>query len=72
MLMTREKIQFPTVDAYHQGIALFGDAVPVYVRNEMRRTVAAGKIPSGLRPGLAELGATITEDGRYDADAECV
>ena len=72
MLMSREKIQFPTADAYLQGLALLGDAVPVYVRNEKRRVVAAGKIPIRLRPGLADLGATVSEDGRFDADVERV
>lgn len=70
MLMSREKIQFPTVEAYHQGLALLGDEVPVYVRNEKRRVVAAGEIPSRLRSGLAELGATVSEDGRYDTEIE--
>ena len=67
--MSREKIQFPSIDAYHRGIALLGDAVPVYVRNEKRRTVAAGEIPASLRSGLAELGATLSEDHLYDPEA---
>jgi hypothetical protein len=68
MPMTREKIQFPTVEAYRQGLVLLGDAVPVYVRNEKRRVIAAGEIPNRLRSGLAELEATVSEDCRYDAD----
>jgi hypothetical protein len=70
MLMSREKIQFPTVDAYRQGLALLGDTVPVYVRNEKRRVVAAGEIPSRLRTGLVDLGATVSEDERHDAETE--
>lgn len=66
MLMSREKIKFPTADAYHRGLALLGDAVPVYVLNEKRQTVAAGAIPSSLRTGLADLGATVTSDEEYD------
>ena len=68
--MSREKIQFPTIDAYYRGLALLGDAVPVYVRNEKRRVVAAEEIPSRLRIGLAELDATVSTDEQYDTDVE--
>jgi hypothetical protein len=72
MMMSREKIRFPTIDAYHRGIAFLVDAVPVYVYNEKRRTMAAGEIPQRLRAGLADLGAIVSEDGRHDAEVKRV
>jgi hypothetical protein len=68
MLMSREKVQFPSKDAHHQGLTLLGDAVAIDVRNEERRIVAAGEIPSRLRSGLAELGAIFSEDDRLDSE----
>jgi len=66
MMMSRQQIHFPSLDAYHRGIALLA-GVPVYVRNEKRRSVAAELDSELLRRQLAELGATLREDARYEA-----
>ncbi len=65
--MSRQQIHFPSLDAYQRGIALLAE-VPVYVRNEKRRTLAAGSLSERLRSELAELGATLRDDRRYDLD----
>lgn len=67
--MSREKINFPTTEAYQKGRALLRYRTPVYVRNEKWWTVAARDIPSCLRSDLADLGATITDE-RFDAESE--
>ena len=67
-MMSREMVQFPTVDAFHQGVALMGAAVPVYLLNEKRRVVAAGGISPRMRADLAKLGAILTLDGHCDSE----
>lgn len=67
MMMSRQQIHFPSLDAYHRGVALLA-AVPVYVRNEKRRSLAAGSLSDERRQRLAELGATLREDGHHGAD----
>jgi hypothetical protein len=68
MNMGREKVKFPSADAYQQGLALLENAIRVEVRNEKRRVLSASDIPDGLRPGLAELGATISSDRQLEPE----
>lgn len=64
MRMGRQQIHFPSLAAYQRGVALLAE-FPVYVRNEKRRSLAAGFLTADLRRDLAQLGATVREDGRY-------
>lgn len=67
-MMSREKIQFPPAEAYLQGVALLGDAVPVCQFNEKRPVISEGAIPTRLQLGIRELGAIGSVDCRPDAD----
>ena len=65
----RYKVRAPSDELYRQVFLLLVERVPVFVASEKRRVLSTGEIPNTILDRIRELGATVTPDFQYDADA---
>ncbi|HEX2163780.1 MAG TPA: hypothetical protein VHM02_07510 [Thermoanaerobaculia bacterium] len=66
--MERYRVKFPTAEAYRRGLGIAEARVPVLIASEKRHVLSIGELPPDLEADLRSLGASVTQETRYELE----